>query len=76
MFTLHCCFIFGSFNFYLRQWDVSSKVAEHRFLLVDGLCLAAVVVDVRLERGGLDADDCQHEQKTKILETKYALTPR
>ena len=75
MFTLHFS-IFGIFKVYLRQWDVPRKVAEHRFLLVDGLRLAAVVVDVRLERGGLDADDCQHEQKTKILETKYALTPR
>jgi len=41
----------------LRQWDVPRKVAEHRFLLVDGLRLAAVVVDVRLERGGLDVQD-------------------
>merc|ERR1712211_88684 len=41
----------------LRQWDVPSKVSEHRFLLVDRLRLAAVVVDVRLERGGLDVQD-------------------
>ena len=75
MFTLYF-FIFGIFNIYLRQWDVPSKVSEHRFLLVDGLRLAAVVVDVRLERGGLDADDRQHEQKTKILDKKYELTPK